>query len=92
MTEASSVMDFAPKRLLDDELTAFQQIASSLHLEPAHACALAEVRLPLKPRTAGVNSIPDLSWIEMTKLIPSLLQRFDIELANSSQEPKQHCW
>jgi hypothetical protein len=28
----------------------------------------------------------------MTMLVPSLLMRFDIELADGSQEPKQHCW
>jgi hypothetical protein len=34
----------------------------------------------------------DLSWIEITKLVPSLLMRFDIELAEPDAEPKQHCW
>ena len=34
----------------------------------------------------------DLSWIEMTKLVPSLLMRFEIDLANPNEEPEQHCW
>ncbi|KAJ8112601.1 hypothetical protein OPT61_g5064 [Boeremia exigua] len=34
----------------------------------------------------------NLSWIEMTKLIPSLLMQFDIQLADPSREPEQHCW
>ncbi|KAH4855712.1 hypothetical protein HBH75_080600 [Parastagonospora nodorum] len=34
----------------------------------------------------------NLSWIEMTKLIPSLLLKFDVELIDANQEPKQHCW
>ena len=34
----------------------------------------------------------DLSWIEMTKMIPSLLMRFDIELEKPDAEPTQHCW
>jgi hypothetical protein len=38
------------------------------------------------------NASADLSWIEMTKLVPSLLMRFDIELANVSRVPDQHCW
>lgn len=28
----------------------------------------------------------------MTKLVPSLLMRFDIALANPNEEPEQHCW
>jgi hypothetical protein len=38
------------------------------------------------------NASADLSWIEMTKLVPSLLMRFDIELADASRVPDQHCW
>ncbi|KAJ4371668.1 hypothetical protein N0V86_008221 [Didymella sp. IMI 355093] len=34
----------------------------------------------------------NLSWIEMTKLIPSLLMRFDIALAHPNATPIQHCW
>ncbi|XPS73243.1 hypothetical protein M3J09_005393 [Ascochyta lentis] len=34
----------------------------------------------------------NLSWIEMTKLVPSLLMRFDIELAHPDEKPEQHCW
>jgi hypothetical protein len=40
----------------------------------------------------AANALADLSWIEMTKLVPSLLMRFDIELANPSRVPDQHCW
>jgi hypothetical protein len=43
-------------------------------------------------KTISANTSPDLSWIEMTKLVPSLLTRFDIELANADREPDQHCW
>lgn len=28
----------------------------------------------------------------MTKLIPSLLMRFDITLAHPDEAPEQHCW
>jgi hypothetical protein len=28
----------------------------------------------------------------MTKLVPSLLARFEIELAHPEDEPEQHCW
>lgn len=38
------------------------------------------------------NTITDLSWIEITKLVPSLFMRFDIELADPENEPEQHCW
>ncbi|OAK96861.1 cytochrome P450 [Phaeosphaeriaceae sp. SRC1lsM3a] len=34
----------------------------------------------------------NLSWIEMTKLIPTLLERFSIELADPNEDPMQHCW
>ncbi|KAH8722844.1 cytochrome P450 [Phaeosphaeriaceae sp. PMI808] len=34
----------------------------------------------------------NLSWIELTKLIPSLLMRFDFELSDPSSAPVQHCW
>ncbi|KAF1912067.1 cytochrome P450, partial [Ampelomyces quisqualis] len=34
----------------------------------------------------------NLSWIEMTKLVPSILMRFDVELADKSKDPMQHCW
>jgi hypothetical protein len=38
------------------------------------------------------NGNTGLSWIEMTKLIPSILMRFDVELADPDSKPKQHCW
>jgi hypothetical protein len=41
---------------------------------------------------AVANLISDLSWIEMTKLIPTLLMHFDIDLAHPEDEPEQHCW
>lgn len=28
----------------------------------------------------------------MTKLVPSILMRFEIELAHPNDEPEQHCW
>ncbi|KAF2123910.1 cytochrome P450 [Dothidotthia symphoricarpi CBS 119687] len=34
----------------------------------------------------------NLSWIEITKLVPSLLMQFDIELADPERLPEQHCW
>lgn len=42
--------------------------------------------------TIEINVITDLSWIEITKLVPSLLMRFDIEMVHPNDEPKQHCW
>ncbi|KAF1962628.1 cytochrome P450 [Byssothecium circinans] len=34
----------------------------------------------------------NLSWIEISKLIPSLLQHWDLELVNEKASPKQKCW
>jgi hypothetical protein len=45
-----------------------------------------------QPERVLADCSPDLSWIEMTKLIPSLLMRFDVELADASKDPEQHCW
>ncbi|KAF2201807.1 cytochrome P450 [Delitschia confertaspora ATCC 74209] len=34
----------------------------------------------------------NLSWMEMSKLIPLVLLNFDIELEDPAGEPKQNCW
>ncbi len=34
----------------------------------------------------------DLSWMEMSKLIPTLFLGFDLELADPSAEWKETCW
>ncbi|KAF2679697.1 cytochrome P450 [Lentithecium fluviatile CBS 122367] len=34
----------------------------------------------------------NLSWIEISKLVPSLLHRWDLELVDADAAPKQKCW
>ncbi|KAF2473714.1 cytochrome P450 [Lindgomyces ingoldianus] len=34
----------------------------------------------------------NLSWIEISKLVPSLLLRFEIELTDPEAKPRENCW
>jgi hypothetical protein len=88
-----SQMGMYPCQVDNTKLT--RQIAISSHSEAALGHALEGVSSVVYGRRflrRAQLTLIDLSWIEITKVVPSLLMRFDIELAEPDAEPKQRCW